>query len=915
MRPVPLRRFLTWLRRRRLDAQAREELQLHIDLRRQSLIDDGMDPAAADAEARRLFGNMTRYREELHEMWGLPMVDTVLQDVQYGLRLLMRAPGFASVAVVSLGVGIGAATAVFTLADATLFQKLAVKNPDRLVVVKWVSGLAAPFTSLNGTGSQTRDGLSSTSFSAAAFREMRLRAAPFADFFGFADLYDVSVSIDGRAEAANAHAVSGEYFRVLGVSAALGRTLGPSDDAASAPPVAVVSHRLWMRRLNRAPDAIGRPVVVNGVAFSIVGVAPAAFQGTGQVGDAPDVFVPLSAKRTVVPHDDPPEDPGFWWVLVMGRLHDDASAAALEPVLDGVLTQTVMAVRPKIAAGDLPHVVLRSGAKGQVEAREGLHEPLRNMAIVIGIVLLVACANVANLLLARGRARTRELSVRIAIGASRRRIVRQLVTEGLLIAGFGAVLGVLSAGWIAAALLPALSSSDALTTTAQPDVRALAFTVLLAATCAVLFSVAPALRSTQGPVRWGLQEPGRGISTARGQTRLAAALVIGQIALSMTLVSAAALLVRSVRSMESVQPGFNPRGVLLFRLDPALNGYEEPAVRQLYATILERLRALPGVRGATLTSHTLLANSSVMAAATQPGERLPERRSAEAPAFIESHAALHLGVDAAFFKVMELPIVRGATFTESDALGPERVVVINRLLALQLFGTEDAVGRSVRLGLQASSPQYRVIGIAADALYPSIRRSFMPTAYIPFWQQHARTATFEVRAGGDPHAFANSAREIVRALDPNLPLLAVRSQEDQIALSLRQERLFARLAALLGLVTLVLSAVGLYGLMAYSVTQRTPEIGVRMALGANRSAVRWMVLRRSLVLAGAGLVAGAACVFASGRLLDALLYGIAARDPVTLTSAAVMMLAVSSLAAYLPARRASRVDPIMVLRM
>jgi len=304
-----------------------------------------------------------------------------------------------------------------------------------------------------------------------------------------------------------------------------------------------------------------------------------------------------------------------------------------------------------------------------------------------------------------------------------------------------------------------------------------------------------------------------------------------------------------------------------------------------------------------------------MGAATRSGEPIPERRSAEAPGFIESHAALHLGVDAAFFEVMELPIVRGAPFSEADAIGAERVVVINRLLARQLFGPEDALGRSVRLGLQASSPIYRVVGVAADALYPSIRRSLMPTAYVPFWQQHRLTATFEVRTDGDPHAYANSVREIVRALDPNLPLLAVRSQEDQIALLLRQEHLFARLAALLGIVTLALSAIGLYGLMAYSVTQRTPEIGVRMALGANRHAVRWMILGRSLVLAGVGLAAGTIGVFAAGTLLEALVYGVAPRDPVTLTSTAAIMLAVSSLAAYLPARRASRVDPMMVLKM
>ena len=539
--------------------------------------------------------------------------------------------------------------------------------------------------------------------------------------------------------------------------------------------------------------------------------------------------------------------------------------------------------------------------------------PLRTMAVVVAIVLLVACANVANLLLARGRARTRELSVRAAIGAPRGRVVRQLFTEGALLAALGAALGVAAAQWVALALLPALTDSPDVATAAL-DWRLLAFVIALASGCAMVFGLAPALRSTRVTLTAGLQDAARRGTTGPSHGRFAGALVVAQIALSMTLVVTAALLARSLRNLDRAELGFDPHGVLTFRLDPTLNRYEEPRVRSLYAAVLDGLRASPGVQAATFTSHRLLSNSSSIGVASTEGEALPDPESELARSFMVEHRVWRQVAGPRFFATMRVPILRGRGLDERDGAGGQRAAMVNARLARQLFETDDVVGRRFRLGLLATSPLYEIVGVAADARYTAVREDMPPTTYLAAAQQPAGPATFEVRVTGDAAAFSTVAREVVRRLDDQLPLVAVRTLEEQIARSLRQERLLAGLAILLGTVTLGLSAIGLYGLLAYSVAQRVPEIGLRMALGAERGAVRWMVLRRSLVLGAIGLVAGTAGAIASARLVESMLYQLPARDPLTVAGAAAVMLATCVLAGYLPARRASRVDPLVALR-
>ncbi len=495
------------VRRRRLDDDLAKEIQLHIEMRRDALVADGMDPREAQREARRLLGNVTAIREQTHDMWGFLSFDTLVQNLRYGARMLRRSPVFTVTAVLSLGIGIGAAAAVFSLANSVLLRKLPVPDPDGLVVLRWYSSGRIPFESLTGYGTQVGTESSSTSFSLAAFDGVRKQAAPYLDMIGFADLYRVNVAIDGRPETAYGQVVSGNYFTVLDVPPAAGRAIAEADNQPGAPPVVMISYDYWQRRFGASPDTIGHAITVNDLSFSIIGVTARGFHGTLQVGQEPEITLPLSSYGPVMRSNDP-ANANFWWVLMMGRLKAGASVAQVQPVLDAVVKQSVRVATPTLEAKDLPRVVADPGAFGQTEDRNSMREPLTAMAFVVAIVLLVACANVANLLLARGRSRLREVAVRVAIGAPRRRIIRQLLTEGALLAAIGSALGLALASWIAAALTPALVSrgSSAITVTAALDWRVLAFTVLLASVCSILFGLAPSLRATDVRVVSGLQE-------------------------------------------------------------------------------------------------------------------------------------------------------------------------------------------------------------------------------------------------------------------------------------------------------------------------------------------------------------------------------------------------------------------------
>jgi predicted permease len=681
----------------------------------------------------------------------------------------------------------------------------------------------------------------------------------------------------------------------------------------AASPAAVISDSLWKRRFDGSPDAVGRTLLLNGTSFSVVGVVPASFRGTGQVGSSPDVYVPLAFRGQLRRGADP-NDPNFWWVLLMARVKAGSDPAGVRGSVDLILKQTVRGARPETVDQDLPSVEAFSGARGQRQVRDRTREPLQMMSIVVAIVLLVACANVANLLLARGRARARELSVRIALGAPRRRVVRQLLTEGILLAVCGSALGLLAARWIAGALLPAIENGGTLTIATGLSLRLVGFVAGLVTVCVLLFALIPALRATDMSLMPRLHEAGRGSAGSQHRRGLSATLVIAQITLSMVLVAAALLLVRSVRQLQQVDIGFDPRNVLTFTLNPGLNGYKPAQVFDTYSAVLERLRAAPGVRGATLSSQTLISNSANVILAARMDEPVLDPASPERRAFGATHRAWRLSVEPQFFDTIGIKIVRGRTFGSQDTETSQPVAVINHALARQLFKAEDVVGRRFRTESRSGPPSYEIVGICQDALYDSLRNSTTPTMYVAYRQHGAGPMTVEVRTAGDPIAFAATAREIIRQVDGSLPMSRVRTQEEQVAASVSRERLFARLASTLGVVALLLSAIGLYALLAYTVTLRTGEIGIRMALGANRGDVRWMIVRQSLVVAACGVGLGLAASVAATNLLRALLFNVEPRDATTLAVSAGLILIVAAIAGYFPARRASRVDPLIALR-
>ena len=911
-----IRRLRAMITRSRLDDQLADEIRMHLDLRTGSLIDGGMDPADAAAEARRQFGNVTLKREEARDSWSLRMLESAAQDARYAARLMRKNPIFTAVAVLSLGVGMGASAAVFSLADAMLFKKLAVPAPDQLSIFLWRSGPVIPAESLSGEMTKTGGGWSSTSFSLQSFAAMRREAAGIAEVFGFTAIPGgMNAAIGGRSEVVSGQLVSGNYFTALGVSAVAGRTIVENDDRPDAPPVVVISDRFWLNRFGRSADAIGATMMLNGVAATVVGVSPKGFQGTVGAGDAPALMLPLAAGRTI--------DRGsgryrgdVWFLLVMGRFDKAQTPASALRSLDGLFKRSVAESNPTLASSELPALELLPGARGQTESRASRRETLMIMATVAGIVLLVASANVASLLLVRGAARAREAAMRVAIGASRWRIVRQFLTEALLIGAMGSALALVLAQWISAGLLLSLSDAPLDIFDLGIDWRLLAFTAGLGCASSALFGVVPAWRATSAAITASgtLSAVDSRGSVAPPRTRMVGTLVVVQVALAVVLTSVAGLLTRSIWNLQRVELGFNASNLLIFSVNPARNAYDLARIRATYEAALERLAAAPGVVGAAFSTSTLIGAGGSTTVALPIDAPAVERQSAEYRRLESEYQTWRLTVSDRFFETMQIPLLSGRTFTTADTAEARRVAVINRTLALRLFGGIDVVGRRFKVGVTAGAPAMEVIGVAEDAKYPTLRRDAPPTIYASYRQNSISGVTFEVRTAGDPLAAAPLAIDVMGAVDPNLPLAGVRTQEAQIRRAMTSERLLAQLAATLGALTALLAAIGLYGLLSYVVTQRVPEIGVRLALGAGHRAVRWMFLRRAIAIGAVGVVCGLGATVAATGVVRSLLFELSPTSPDILTAAAVVTFAVATAAAWLPARRAARVDPVIALR-
>ena len=841
----------------------------------------------------------------------------MVRDLRHAIRLLLHAKGWTTVVLLSLALGIGANTAIFSAVNALLITEIPVTDPDGLVRLRY-TGRNDMVTSSSdyGFSKPVREGQNvRATFSYPMYRQFLTDNRTMTALLAGAPYGRVNVVIDGQAEIANAFISSGNYYQALGVRARLGRTIEPDDDRPDAAPVAVISSQYWHTRFTTDPNVVGRTIRVNNVLVTVVGVIAPEFTGIQQpTGELHDLGLPLSLEPQLVTiGGSRNSQPTYWWLQVMGRLKPGATAAQVQGNLEGTFQHTArsgldafMRSLPEAERAtavnrgrtEVPRLIVDSGRRGVYDVGTSELRAATILSVVVALVLLIVCANVANLLLSRATARQKELSVRLSLGATRSRLIRQLLTESLLLAFLGGALGILVAYW-GKQLLP-----DAAGRAALLDWRVLAFVVSVTAATGIVFGIAPALRATGGEVSAALKHTGRGVAASRSV--LGKSLLVGQVAISLVLLVGAGLFLRTLSNLRHVDVGFNPRNLLLFRVQPQLNRYDAKQTAALYQQLLERISAVPGVRAAALSNPALLSGSVNTTNIFVRGRTYSNPRD-------NRDGINRLVVSPNFFEVMEIPVLLGRPFTERDTETAPKVVAINEAAAKKYFPNENPIGQRFGTSVETSG-QLEIVGVIRDTKYNSVRDAAPPTMYVPYRQTWAASAVVEVRTSGEAAAMTGSVREAVRQVDRNLPMIDVSTQLEQIERRFNQEKMFAQAYALFGALAVLLAAVGLFGLMSYSVARRTNEIGIRMALGAQRRDVLRLVMRESMLLVVAGVIVGVAIALGASRLVATLLFGLAPTDLATLAGAVGVMVAVSALAGFLPARRAARVDPMVALR-
>ena len=840
----------------------------------------------------------------------------MIKDLRHAVRLLFQAKGWTLVVVVSLALGIGANTALFSAINGLLLKTLPVSDPESLVRLKWTGkndmvtdSSDYGFSGKDNTGRDVR-----STFSYPMFRQFVTDNRTMTDLFACAPFGRVNVVVDGHAEIASSFISTGNYYRVLGVSAILGRTIVPEDDQPSAPPVALVSARYWRSRLGGDPAAVGKIVRINNVPVTIVGVLPPSFTGVQQaVSDPSDIAVPLAldAQLSTGPPGQPrASQPTYWWLQVIGRLKPGATPSQVQGNLEGVFQQAARSGLSEYLASlkeserstsnnrnrrEVPNLRVDSGSRGVYDVNTTDMRAVTILSVVVALVLLIVCANVANLLLSRATARRKEISVRLSLGATRARVIRQLLTESLLLATLGGALGILVGYW-GKQLLPGAPGQ------ATPlDWRVLAFVLAVTGLTGIVFGVAPAFRATGISVSTALKENSRSVVGSR--SLLSRLLLVVQVAISLVLLVGAGLFLRTLQNLRQVGVGFNAQNLVLFRVSPQLNRYDDQRTRALYDEMLDRLRTVPGVRATTMSVPALLSGSVSSTNIFVQGRVYG----------LDRHDAINrLVVSPTFFDTMEIPLLSGRGLIARDDEKAPKVVVINDAAARKYFPGENPIGRRFGSSIEDSGQQ-EIVGVLRDVKYNSIRDTAPPTMYVPYTQARTGSMTVEVRTAGDPVSAMGSIREAVRRIDPNLPLMDMSTQMEQIERRFLQEKVFAQAYALFGGLAVTLAAVGLFGLMSYSVARRTNEIGIRMALGARPQDVLRLVMSESMLLVVAGIVIGVAIALGASRFVATLLFGLAPTDVLSMLAAALVMIVVSAIAGYLPARRASRVDPMVAL--
>jgi len=844
-----------------------------------------------------------------------------VSHIRLAVRGLLKTPGFTVTVVLTLALGIGANTAIFSLVNDVLFRELPVRDPGELVLFRNVEGPDGRLSRAgenNGSVDPVTGRSASTSFSLLTFERFRSSRRVLSHVFAFAPFNRITLLIDGQPETTDmGQLVSGDYFAGLGVSSIAGRMLTEADDQPSAPPVAVISYRFWERRFNRDPSVIGRTIQVNRVLVTVIGVTPSGFAGAMQIGEWVDITLPLAQHGRFQPdRASSRAQPWYWWIRVMGRLAPGVTAAqaraSLEPIFQETAQEGWLAGVGRVGAtgARMPAIATLAadpGGQGENDRRRFYAESLQILMGLVGVLLLVAAANVANLLVARGSARRREIALRLAIGASRARIVRQLLGESVLLAFTGTAFGILLAYWSRGLLLGLRQfNGDRAVLDVPLDGRVLAFTIVVTCSTALLFGLAPALHASRVDLAAEFQSGAR-LLGRRGRSRLGQTLMVVQIALSFVLLISAALFIQTLRNLERVATGFNTQGLALFRIEATPAGYPSRAFTTIHARVQERLERIPGVQAATFSRVPLLAGTRANRRTSIPGYTPP----AGASMIININ-----GISPNFFTAMGIPLLLGRSFTPRDGEDSPRVAIVTNAFVRRYFAGENPVGRHITFdaSLTTLASEIEIVGVARDAKYTTVREAEPVTIYLPASQMLEGVANYYVRTAGDPAAIVPAIRRAVREIDPGLPVIDFRTQEQQIARRNSQERVFAQLSGFFGVAALILACVGLYGLMSYLVLQRTGEIGLRLAIGAIPVQVLRMVLRESIALVAVGLVVGLGVAYGVGRFVDSMLFGLSAADPLTYVVVAGALITVTLLASLRPAHRAARVDPMIALR-
>ncbi len=911
MKPVKelLRRVDYLLHREKFDRELEEEMRHHLAM--------SAEDRGSVWDARQRFGNVTWLKEESRSVWIWSFWEEFVQDVRFGLRTMAKNRLFTTMAVVSLALGIGASTAIFSFMDAILLRTLPVRNPQELVVLRWnakempavIHGMAGSRWHYKATG------FISPNFPYPGYQHLNANSKVLSTLFAYAVAFRINALAQNQAEFVDGGLVSGGFFSGLGVRAALGRLIMDEDDRAGAAPATVLSYEYWQRRFGADPKVIGQSVLINGTPFTVVGVAPPEFYGVDP-GLELKLYLPLHIAPLLSSNAAQDEqrrffDRNFYWVEMMGRLRPGVSIEQAQAVLAAQFRQYAESTATTAKERALfPALRLESGAGGLDSLRRRYSRPLWVLMGMVGVILAITCANIASLLLARAKARAHEMAIRLSVGASRSRVIRQLLTESVLLSLGGGLLGLLVAVWGIWSITRLLANGrDGFTLHAGVNWQVLAFTFGMALLTGVLFGLAPAMQSTRADLTGALKEART--STGRGRYRrfgFGRLLMAGQIGLSLLLVVGAGLFVRTLSNIYSVQLGFNAENILLFSVNARQAGFKDAGLVSFYEEVLRRCRRIPGVRSAAASQMPLVSgywtswNLRIPGAPTSVSDPKPDTAIVK--------------VDPDFLATMQIPILLGRGIEDRD-MARARVAVVSEAFAKKFFPNQNPIGRRIGLNESNSPADIEIVGVARAALYNSVKeKEASPVAYVPYTQDldGLNNMFILLRTAGDPLALAPAVRKTVHDLSASVPIGEVTTQRAQINQTIAEERTFASLCSAFAALALVLACVGLYGTMAYTVARRTSEIGIRVALGAERRGIIWMVLREVFTVAFAGVVIGTSAAWASTRLVESYLFGVKQHDPWVLAAAVLVLATATAVAGGAPAWRASRIDPLVALR-